>query len=179
MKRAALIALLLIACAKPEAPKDAASTTKPAPPLPTAEQAKEIVANSSDFGEYQFTNAAVTLPMKKSAMNEPAKQLASELRTAGWIAFSGDAIVLSSKASNDKRFLVRPNGFIDIVPLAKKEFGAVTNVRASSEGADVDFTWKWIRNEIGTAIGKPADGEQHAVATLFYDGTSWSVLRIR
>jgi hypothetical protein len=171
-----LIALLLVvACSKSETPAVTKTAPPPPPAPPTKEQARELVAGSADFGEFEFTNAAVTLPMKKPAMNEPAQQLAKDLRAGGWIGFSGDDVVLTPKAKGDKRFLVRPNGFVDVVPLAKKEFGEVVAVR----GEDVDFTWKWIRNDIGAAIHKPDDAIQRATATLIHDGTSWSVLRIR
>ena len=103
----------------------------------------------------EFTDAAVTVPV-------------------GWIAFSGDDVVLTSKAKDDKRFLVRPNGFTDIVPIAKKEFGYV----ASVSGDTAQFTWRWIRNDLGKAIGKPDDAEQHATAKFLYDGKQWTVLSI-
>lgn len=174
-----LVLVLTIAClaCRGEAPKSVPAK-KPAPPPPpalTVAQAKEIIANAPELGEYQFTNAAVTLPMKKSLMNGPAQQMAKSLRAAGWIGFSGDDVVLSPKAQSDRRFLVRPNGTVDIVPIAKKEFGEVTTVRSP----EADFTWRWIRNDIGKAIGKPDDAEQHANATLVYDGSQWSVSSIR
>jgi len=169
------IVLLLAACAKQEAP--APSTTSAAPPPPpalTVAQAKELIANAPEFGEYQFTNAAVTLPMKKPQMNAPAQELAKSLRAAGWIAFSGDDVVLTEKAKSDKRFLVRANGYTDIVPIAKKEFGDVTKV----SGDTATFTWHWVQNDIGKAIHKPDESEQHATAKLLWDGKAWSVLSI-
>jgi len=171
MKRL-LIAFTLLAC---QAPKSAEKPAPPPAPKITLEQAKAILPDAPELGEHQFTNAAVTLPMKKSLMNAPAEELAKSLRAAGWIGFSGDDVVLTPKAKSDKRFLVRPNGTVDIVPLAKKELGAVTAVHGDS----ADFTWRWIRNDIGKAIGKPDDAEQRATATFIYDGTKWSVLSIR
>lgn len=74
---------------------------------------------------------------------------------------------------------MRPNGFVDLVPLAKKELTNVTAVR----GTNVDFDWKWIPNDLGAAIRSGAVHDryaapQHATATLLHDGTSWTVLRI-
>jgi len=110
----------------------------------------------------------------KSQMNAPAQDLAKSLRAAGWIAFSGDDVVLTPKAKDDKRFLVRANGFTDIVPIAKKEFGDVISVDKDKAA----FTWRWVRNDIGKAIGKPDETEQHATAKFLYDGKQWSVLSI-
>jgi len=171
MKRLLVLALVVFACSKSEPPKPAAP---PPPPALTAAQAKEILSNAPELGEYEFTNAAVTLPMKKSQMNAPASELAKSLRAAGWIAMNGDDVVLTSKAKDDKRFVVRANGFVDIVPIAKKEFGDVTGVN----GDTAHFTWRWVRNDIGNAIKKPDDAEQHAVAKFIYNGKQWSVLSI-
>lgn len=173
MKKLLLVVLFLAACAKQEAPAPAPAPPK-APAL-TVAQAKELLANAPELGEYQFTNAAVTLPMKQSQMNAPAQELAKSLRASGWIAFSGDAVVLTDKAKNDKRFLPRPNGYTDIVPIAKKEFGDVTNV----SGDTATFTWHWVQNDIGNAIHKPDEAVQHATAKLMWDGKAWSVLSIQ
>jgi hypothetical protein len=177
----------LVACAPPERKAPVAEkpqAVKPAIP-PTRDEAKTIVADSPDFGEYDFTNAAYTLPMSRAAMNEPARAAAADLKRAGWISFSGDSVVLSAKAKGDKRWLVRPNGFVDIVPLAKKEFLSVDGVRNDSEGnVAVDFTWKWIPNEIGSAFRSGAVHDRfaaphQATATLIRSGDSWTILRIR
>lgn len=178
----ALSLALLAACSKPAAPSPPSEPAKAAAPAPpSADEAKTLIATSAEFSEYEFTNAAATLPQQQSAMNEPARQLAADLRKAGWIRFDGSGtVVLADKAKNDPRILVRQNGFIDFVPLAKKELTSVTAVR----GADVDFDWKWVPNELGSAIRSGAVHDryaapQHATATLIRDGTAWSILRIR
>ena len=184
MKVALAVSLALLAsCSKPAVPPPppAAPAKAAAPAPPSADEAKTLIASSAEFSEYEFTNAATTLPLQKSGMNAPAQQLASELRKAGWIRFDGSgAVVLADKAQHDPRILVRPNGFVDFVPLAKKELTAVTAVR----GTDVDFDWRWIPNDLGAAITSGAVHDryaapQHATATLIHDGTSWSVLRIQ
>jgi len=177
MKRLLLI-LMFVACAKPEAPaapKKAAAL--PAPP--TAAAAQELIANAPDFGDFHFTNAAFTFAQKKSAMTPLMMGGAQKLASAKWIRIEGDDFVLTEKAKSDKRFLVRPNGFIDVVPLAKKEMIGVTAVRQQPDGTVLaDFTWKWVPNEIGTALGLPPAGDQKATAKLMWDGTNWMVLSI-
>jgi glucose/arabinose dehydrogenase len=175
------LSFLLLGCAQPEAPKAAAPVAaKAATAPPSAAEAKTLIAESPEFSEYEFTNAAATLPLQKSAMNAPAQQLAADLKAAGWIRFDGDgAVVLTEKAKQDKRILVRPNGFADLVPLAKKELTAVIAIR----GTCVDFDWRWIPNDLGAALRSGVQHDryatpQHATATLLHDGTSWSVLRI-
>ena len=172
MRRLAVLALVVVACSKPEAPKRVAPP--PPPPALTAAQAKETLASSPELGDYQFTNSAVSLLRKKSQLQNPvARETAGSLRAAGWIKYDGDDVVLTPKAQADKRFLVRAGSF-DIVPLAKKELGDITNVN----GDTAHFTWRWIRNDVGNAIRKPDDAEQHAVAKFIYDGKTWSVLSI-
>lgn len=182
MKRL-LIALLFVACTaeKPAAPGAAAE--KPAPPPPTLAEASEIIKSSSDFSEFEFTSSAFTLPLKRSMMlNDPTRDAARDLQKAGWIDFGGDEVLLR-KAATDKRFVPRPNGYMDIVPLAKKEFGEVTAVRPTSEGVEADFNWKWIPNEVGSLFKSGPLYERYAApkqgtATLYVDGGKWRVLRI-
>jgi hypothetical protein len=185
MKRTALLLMLMIAaCAKQEAPVAPAAVSKPALAAPNVDAARSLLDRSAEFSEYEFTNAAYTLPMKKSAMNAPSLAAAKDLAAAKWISLKGDEVVLAGKAANDKRFLVRPNGTVDIVPLAKKELVAVNAVRPLPDGnVAVDFDWKWIANEIGATFRSGAlhdryAAPQHATATLFRDGDAWSVLRI-
>jgi hypothetical protein len=186
MKRLMAVALLLFACSNEKPVSDSqTATAPPATPPPTAQQARELLANSAELGEYEFTNAAFTLPVSGAAMNEPQRVSARELAAGGWLAMdsTGD-IALTEKSRNDKRFLLRPNGLLDIVPLAKKEMGDVTAVRADADGTvTVDFTWKWIANEVGTAFrtgpvhdryASPQDGR----ATLMWDGAQWTILKI-
>jgi hypothetical protein len=147
---------------------------------PTAEEAKTLIANSAEFSEYQFTNAAYTLPLQRSAMNAPAREIAAKLRKARWISIDGSGrVVLTQKAEDDKRFLVRANGVVDIVPLARKELQDVVAVRTNAEGQPVvDFRWVWVPNEIGTLFDPRYSGEQHATATLYRLGDQWGVFRI-
>ena len=183
-----LILASLAACGAPEqkppSPSRAAEAPKP-PPAPAAAAAQQLIAASPEFSEYEFTNAGTSLPLKRRDMNEPALALAKELAAAGWIRRDGDGnVVLAGKASSDKRWLVRPNGFVDIVPLAKKELRGVTAVHADPGGKPtVDFDWAWVPNEIGSAIrtGLVHDrfaAPQKARATLAWDGTRWIVLKI-
>ena len=177
---ALVFALISLACGSPtpsitikEAP------APPAPPPPSIEQATTIITSAPELSDYQFTRAAYSLPMKRSAMNEPARAAAAVLRKAGWISFSSDQVVLTEKAANDKRFIVRQNDVIDLVPLAKKEFIGVTAVRSSAAAEPlIDFEWKWIPNEIGVLFPNRYDGTQRATATLLRDGSAWVVLRI-
>lgn len=183
-----LFALALLTACSHEATQPTATSTSPAAPAkpapPSVAEARDVLASAPDVDEYEFTNAAYSLPQDRTAMNEPALAAAKDLAKAGWISFDGSGkVVLSEKAKSDKRWLVRPNGFIDIVPLAKKELGQVTAVRPSADGADADFTWKWIPNELGAAfrsgpVHERFQGDQLATATLIWDGTKWSVLRI-
>jgi hypothetical protein len=188
---ALLIALALIACGKGEVPQTATTATtataatKPAAPAPpSAAEAQTILESSQEWSEYQFTNAAYTLPLKRDAMNDPAKQAATDLANAGWIRLGGSEVELTAKAKGDKRFLLRPNGYVDLVPIAKKEFGSVERVQANADGsATAAFSWKWVPNEVGRAFqsGIVHDrliAPQRATATLIHDGKSWTVLRI-
>ena len=184
MKRALALCLLLTACSgeQPAITQTVAEPAKPAPP--TAAQARELIANSADFGEYEFTNAGYTLPTSGAAMNDPQRASARELAADGWLKLekNGD-IALSDKSREDKRFLLRSNGLLDIVPLAKKEFGEVTAVRANPDNTvTVDFTWKWIANEVGQSFktGLVHDrfaAQQDGKATLMWEGANWTILK--
>ncbi|HVG24733.1 MAG TPA: hypothetical protein VND45_11305 [Thermoanaerobaculia bacterium] len=190
MKRALAVLLLLAACSG-EQPADttAATTTQPAkpaaPPPPTAQQVHDLIAASPEFSEYEFTNAGYTTPTSGAAMNQPQRAAAKELAAAGWLIVdeSGD-IALSEKSRSDKRFLLRPNGLIDIVPLAKKEMGNVTAVRQDADGSvTADFAWKWIANEIGTAFQTGVEHDRFATpqdgrATLMWNGSAWTILKL-
>lgn len=183
MKRALLVCLLLAACSQ-ETPQPAAETPKPqAPPPPSAAAAKDVIANAAEFGDFEFTNAGYSLPMQRASLNEPQRTTVDDLVKAGWLRFDGDTLALTKKSEGDKRFLVRPNGTLDIVPLAKKEMGEVTAVESGSEGPVATFTWQWVPNEVGASIqsGPVAErlqGTQSGKATLLPDGTGWTVLRI-
>jgi len=179
--------VLLVSCGSPEQPPATTSSAPPPAPQaapPSAQDAKQILGASPEFSEYEFTNAAFTLPMKRSAMTGPTANSAHDLVRGGWIDIPSDNVALTPKSVKDKRFLVRPNGFLDIVPIAKKELGDVTAVRANADGTvSADFNWRWIPNEVGQSfksgpVRERFDAEQHATAVLTHDANGWSVLRI-
>ena len=188
MKRLLTILLFAAACSseKPAIADAEGKNREPAPPPPpSAQQARDLIATSADFGEFEFTNASVTLPVSGAAMNDPARAASKELEAAGWVTLdtNGD-LALTERSRNDKRFLLRPNGLLDVVPLAKKEMGEVTGVRPNADGTvRVDFTWRWIPNEVGTAFrtGIVADRfatPQDGIATLMWNGTSWTIVKM-
>ncbi|HEY0591516.1 MAG TPA: hypothetical protein VGF40_07095 [Thermoanaerobaculia bacterium] len=186
MRYALGIALLLaLACSGGET---ATETTSAAPaaaaaPLPTPEQAKALIAESPEFGDFEFsTGSSFSLPLDASQFNEPARAGAADLEKAGWIRIEGGTVVLA-KGEGDKRFLVRPNGFLDIVPLAMKELGEVTGVRKTDEGAEVEFTWRWVPNEVGASftsglVKERFDATHAATAKLRDFGEGWIVMLI-
>jgi hypothetical protein len=185
MKRMLVTLFLAVACSN-EKPIEETTAPKPAaPPPPTAQAARDLIASSAEFGEYEFTNAGYTTPVSGATMNEPARIAARELAADGWLSIdeTGD-IALTQKSRGDKRFLLRPNGLLDIVPLAKKEMGDVQSVQAAPDGTvTVDFTWRWIANEVGQSFktGLVHDrfaASQDGRATLMWDGTSWVILKI-
>ncbi|MBV8518028.1 MAG: hypothetical protein JO197_11565 [Acidobacteria bacterium] len=190
MKRVAFLLIFLAACGGHEpAATNTSTTTAPAkpatPPPPTVAEAKTLLENAPELGEFQFTDAAYSLPMQTSVMNDPTRAALKDLQRAGWLAVDGSGgVMLTPKARDDKRFLLRANGILDIVPLAKKELRGVTDVRANPDGtATADFAWAWIANDVGNAF---TTGEVHdrfmrsrqSRATLIWDGKTWSVLRI-
>lgn len=187
MKRLMPLLVLLAACAgEPAPPATPAADARPkTPPPPAAAEVRALIENAPELGEYQFTNAAVSIPVAASHMSEPVRAMARELAAAKWIALDGAGdVMLTERARNDKRFLLRDNGILDIVPLAKKEMGDVSVVTQNADGTvAADFTWRWIPNEIGSVFtsGPVHDrfAEAHeARATLIWDGTSWSVMSI-
>jgi hypothetical protein len=181
MRRLFVIALLLAACGQ-EQPATTTTTETTAPQVtpPSIDDARKIIQSSMEFGEFQFTDAAYSLPVSHSAMNDPQRAAARDLQTAGWITLDGGDVMLSDKARADKRFLLRPNGILDIVPLAKKEMGEVQAVRANPDGtAAADFTWHWLANEVGGAfLRNQFEGTRNATATLFRENGEWKVLKI-
>jgi hypothetical protein len=187
MRFAAIALLFLAACGAPEPARTTSSAAPPskpaAPPLPSPAAAQPLITDSATFSDYEFTNASVTLPTKGALPPYMAGD-ARQLVAAGWLRRAGDGLELGAKAKDDKRFLVRPNGTVDVVPLASKELTAVTAVRPNPDGtAAADFTWKWIPNEVGSAFERGAlhdryAAPQNATATLMWDGSAWTVLRI-
>jgi hypothetical protein len=185
MRRTLAALLFLAACSNEPAPPTTTAAEKAATPPPSAQQARQMIETSSAFSEHEFTNAAVSLPVSGAVMSEPLKQQAQQLAAAGWIEFdpTGD-IMLSDKSRSDKRFLLRPNGILDIVPLAKKQMNDVTAVRPNDDGTmAAEFTWKWIPNEVGSIFTSGIVHERFAMtnqatATLMWDGTNWTVLKV-
>ncbi len=171
-----------------EAPAAASDSQAPVivrpSPAPDVAGAGRIIAESSEFSEFEFTSAALSLPLQTSMMNEPARAAASDLVAAGWITMTGGNVNLSNRAASDRRFVTRPNGFVDLVPLAKKEFIGVIAVKPQADGTlAAEFTWQWVPNEIaksfrGGEIKARFEGERDATATLMWDGSAWTVLRI-
>lgn len=186
MRRTLIAFLLLAACTAEQPATDTTTTTaaKQRPAAPTPEEAATLIKGSMEFGEFDFTNAGWTAPVSAARMSEPVRAEAKELAAAGWVALDGAGdLMLTDKARNDRRFLLRENGLLDVVPLAKKEFGAVEAVRDREGEVTVDFTWKWLPNEVGTAFrtGPTHDrfaAPQNATATLIHDGTQWTILKI-
>jgi hypothetical protein len=175
--------LLVLACSaeQPVTTTTAAATKAPAPP--TAAEARELIAKSPELSEHQFTNAGWTAPTNISLMSAPVRDEARDLAAAGWLSLEGE-IGLTEKSRGDKRFVLRPNGLLDVVPLAKKEMGDVTATRNNADGTvAADFSWKWIPNEVGSSFKKgPVHDRfaapQKSTATLMWDGTSWMILKI-
>jgi hypothetical protein len=187
MKRTIVALLLAAACSSEQpAPTNTGSAeTKAATPPPNAQQARAIIEKSGEFGQHEFTNAAVSLPVAGSSMNEPTRALAKQLAAAGWLAFDGAGdIMLTDKSRNDKRFLLRENGLLDVVPLAKKEMADVTAVRPNPDGSvNADFTWRWVPNEVGAAFtsGPIHDrfaATHNATANLMWNGTEWTMITV-
>ncbi len=181
------IALLLAAaCSGRETAPQTASAADPAAPtapLPTPEQAGALIAESPEFGDFEFsTGSSFSLPLDASQFNEPARAGAADLEKAGWIRIDGSKVVLA-KGEGDKRFLVRQNGFLDIVPLAKKELLEIADVRKTDAGAEVDFTWCWVPNEVGASftsglVKERFDATHAATAKLRDFGQGWVVMLI-
>lgn len=184
MRRLLPLSLLLFLACSAEQPDAAATATAAAKtPPPTAAAARELISRSAEFSEHQFTNAGWTAPVTVSSMSAPVREEARDLAAAGWINLDGE-IALNAKSRGDKRFILRPNGLLDVVPLAKKEMGEVVEIRRNADGSvAASFDWKWVPNEVGAAFRKgPVHDRfaapQRSTATLMWDGTSWTILTI-
>ena len=184
-----LLFISLLACGIHE-PHQAESPEETADPIsslepPTPEEAFGIIAQSPEFSDYEFTFASLSLPMTEATSNERTRQAALDLAAAGWIELdAAGSVRIGEKVASDKRFLVRPNGFLDIVPLAKKELVEVSSVGTTENGDVVAIiTWKWTPNEVGASftsgpIHERFKAQQAARATLMRSGETWSVLLI-
>ncbi len=184
MKRALLALALLTACSS-EKPTTTAAERQPAATPPTVQQARAIVEKSGEFSQHEFTNAAVSIPIAASQMNEPTRALAQQLSAGGWLAHDANGdLILTDKSGGDKRFLIRENGLLDVVPLAKKEMGEVTAVRTNPDGTiNADFTWRWLPNEVGASFttGPIHDrfiATHNATANLMWNGTEWTMISV-
>jgi len=180
MKRLSVLLFVILACSR-ETPAPATNTAAAAPstPPPTVAQARDLIANSAEFGDFEFTNASFTTPVNLATASEPVRASAKELADAGWITIENNTVALTPKSRGDKRFLMRDNGLLDIVPLAKKEMGDVTAIT----GDTATFTWHWVANEVGASFKTGTLHERFAAprtskATLIWDGSNWSVLKI-
>ncbi|HUP65423.1 MAG TPA: hypothetical protein VM557_09095 [Thermoanaerobaculia bacterium] len=183
-----LLAFALVACsAENETTTTAAESetaverARPAPP--SSDQARALIADSAAFGDFEFsTGSSFSLPLDTTQFNEPARAGARDLEKGGWIRIQSGSVVLA-KGEGDPRFLVRPNGFLDVVPLAKKELLEVEAVRPTDQGVEVDFTWRWIPNEVGASftsggVKERFDATHAATAKLQDFGAEWDVLLV-
>ena len=184
---APLLLVMLAACSGESAPPatPAADSKAQTPAPPAAADVRALIAAAPEFGDYQFTNAAVSIPVASAQMSEPTRAMARELAEAGWIALDGASdVMLTDRSRTDRRFLMRDNGILDIVPLAKKEMGEVSSVRKNPDGTvSADFTWRWVPNEVGSVFTSGLVHDRFAAtnearATLIWNGTNWSVLSI-
>ena len=184
MRRALLLStLLLAACAETPESTTPAGTAAPQAVLPSPDEAAKLITDAPEFADFQFTYASWSVPLKKEALNENTRRTVEELRSAGWLGFDGDGnVVLAERAQNDRRFLVRSNGTLDIVPLAKKELITVESVVAAPQGqAAATFTWKWVPNEVGAALKSGLIHQQlntphRATARFMRSGDGWMLL---
>jgi hypothetical protein len=125
------------------------------------------------------------MPVAGSSMNVPTREMARQLAAAGWLAIDGAGdIMLSDKSLSDKRFVLRENGLLDIVPLARKELGEVTAVRTNPDASiNADFNWRWLPNDVGATFtaGPIHDrfaATQKATANLMWNGTEWAMISV-
>lgn len=188
---AACLALTLVtACPAPESATPAADTdpasavaSQTPPPAPAA--AKELIAASQPFGDFQFTYSSWTFPLDREVTHEAQLAMARDLEKEGWLRLRDGRVELTEKARQDKRFLNRSNVSVDIVPLARKEITEVSSVEPAEDGARAIVRWRWIPNEIGAAFTSgPAkerfDQEQISEVILRESSPgSWEVWSVR
>lgn len=180
--------LVLAACSSPEPQQKnapAAEAKSPSAPLPSRDQARQLIESSPEWSDHQFTYASWSVPLRANAMNEAHKKTVQELRTAGWLGLDGEGnAILTEKAKADRRFLVRPNETLDVVPLAKKEITDVSEPQPLPDGnARVVVDWRWVPNEVGDAlksglVRQVFDAPQRSNVTLMPSGDGWAVLII-
>jgi hypothetical protein len=182
-----LCAALSLACSTPEesTKQTAAAATATTAPSLTPESARQLLESSPEWSDYQFTYASWSVPLRAREMNDAHRRTVQELREAGWLAVDGDGnAVLTEKAKNNKRFLVRSNASLDIVPLAKKEIVAVSAPQPQPDGnTQVTIDWRWVPNEIGSVlksglVAQVFASPHRAKATLMPSDGGWTVLMI-
>lgn len=165
-----------------DAPAATASAAPPAVALPSPADAAKIIGDSAEWSDYQFTYSSWSFQLGTPIAHPTTRQLADDLAAAGWLRVTPDGMIeLTEKAKSDKRFLVRSNNSLDIVPMAKKEVVGVTSVSANPDGtARAEVQWKWVANEVGASfrsgfIKERYDAPQVAIATLEPAGGGWKV----
>lgn len=191
MRHLSFIAILLttisVGCAAPEtpeAPERAGGTEAATLPPPSAEQAEEIITSAPEWSDYKFSNAAWSLPLDQPIDHPVTLEMAKDLERADWIRVDRtNRVVLTQRAMKDRRFLVRPNDVVEMVPLAKKEFGEVTAIEPAGENVEVHFTWQWVPNEVGASFQSGFLHERYsathqATATLMPREGEWMLLII-
>jgi hypothetical protein len=182
-----LIAFLLFAACGGEPPatttKEAVAPRRQAAPSP--EEARELIEKSPSFSEFEFTGAGLSLPVDGSRLSAPARTTVTELAESDWLELdSSGNVSLTDRSGGDRRFILRPNGILDIVPLAKKEMGQVEAIRENADGTiEADFTWRWLPNEVGSSLRTGPIAERfaqthYATASLIWNGTEWTMLKI-
>jgi hypothetical protein len=184
MKRALVVLALLVACKGEQPASSSAAPQKTTAPPPSVAAARDLIAGAAEFGDFEFTNAAFTTPVDLVTASTPAQESVKQLEQAGWLQTERGKVELTEKSRADKRFLMRPNGMLDVVPVAKKEMGDVSAVTANGDGTvSAAFTWRWVANDVGSAFTSGPLHERFTTprtskATLIWDGSTWSVLKI-
>ncbi|MGA7614710.1 MAG: hypothetical protein WBX15_05950 [Thermoanaerobaculia bacterium] len=113
-----------------------------------------MILAAPEWSDYDFSEAAWTLPMDRPIENPITLQMAKDLQAAGWIVLeSTQRIALTTRALNDRHFIARPSGVVEMVPMAVKEFDGVETVRPAEDGnVAVDFKWHWNPNAVGASF---------------------------
>lgn len=183
-----LSALIIAGCGEiPEAPKAPANAPAAAPAVapPTKAEATQIVGDSAEWSDYQFTYSSWSFQLGTPVAHPTTRQLVDDLVVAGWLRMTkGGVVELTERAKTDKRFLVRANNSLDIVPMAAKELVGVTSIKSEPDGAArAEVRWKWVPNDVGASfrsgfIKERYDAPQVAVATLERANGAWRVRKV-
>lgn len=183
-----LSALITAGCGKvPEAPKAPANAPAAGSAVapPTEAEAMQIVGDSAEWSDYQFTYSSWSFQLGTPIAHPTTRQLVDDLVAAGWLRVTKAGMIeLTEKAKTDKRFLVRATNSLDIVPMAKKELVGVTSVTLEPDGVvRAEVRWKWVANDVGASfrsgfIKERYDAPQVAVATLENANGAWRVRKV-